>query len=315
MRFVWLLLFVVGCAAAPEPERDDGRAEPPDPAKLPAQGESLLGEPLEPLELSAEVLAAHQAKWRQADADYAADPSSADAAIWLGRRAAYLGEYRGAIATYSAALREHPDDARLYRHRGHRYLSVRELDRAIADFERAGELINGRPDEIEPDGLPNAAGIPTSTLQSNIWYHLGLARFVRGEYEDAADAYRRGLAVSTNPDTLSAMSYWAYLTERRLGRDGAEILAAIEPDLELLENGDYYRLLRLYAGEAEAPELGEPGTVAFGTVGFGLANWMIFEGRDEDAHALLQEIVAAGQWPSFGHLAAEAELRRMRDDG
>ena len=54
-------------------------------------------------------------------------------------------------------------------------MTVRELDNAIADFERATELTEGQPDEVDPDGLPNALGIPTSTLQFNIWYHLALA--------------------------------------------------------------------------------------------------------------------------------------------
>ena len=64
----------------------------------------------------------------------------------------------------------------MYRHRGHRYVSIREFDRAIADLEYAATLIEGTEDEIEPDGMPNAMNIPVSSLHSNIWYHLGLAR-------------------------------------------------------------------------------------------------------------------------------------------
>src|SRR5215213_4686900 len=58
-------------------------------------------------------------------------------------------------------LPKNPDDPRLYRHRGHRYITVRDLGPAILDFEKAARLIEGRPDEVESDGLPNSKNIPT----------------------------------------------------------------------------------------------------------------------------------------------------------
>ena len=78
-------------------------------------------------------------------------------------------------------------DARFYRHRGHRYISVRRFDEAAADLARAAELSEGVPDVVGEDGAPNAAGIPRSTSHSNIWYHLGLAYYLQGEFERAAE--------------------------------------------------------------------------------------------------------------------------------
>ena len=46
-----------------------------------------------------------------------------------------------------------------------------------------GKLVAAKPDEVEPDGAPNARGIPRSTLQSNIWYHLGLAQYLAGDFD------------------------------------------------------------------------------------------------------------------------------------
>ncbi len=77
----------------------------------------------------------------------------------------------------------------MYRHRGHRYITLREFDKAIADFNKAVELIEGTDDIVEPDGAPNAAGIPTSTLHTNIWYHLGLAHYLKGDFAAALLAY------------------------------------------------------------------------------------------------------------------------------
>ncbi len=104
-------------------------------------------------------------RYEEAERALAVAPTNVDSLIWMGRRTAYLGRYREAIDIYSEAIGLHPEDARLYRHRGHRHLSVRELGKAIADLERAAELTEGRMDEVEPDGLPNAMNIPTSTLQ------------------------------------------------------------------------------------------------------------------------------------------------------
>ena len=63
---------------------------------------------------------------------------------------------------------------------------------AIADLRRASQLVAGKPDEVEPDGAPNKAGIPRSTLQSNIWYHLGLAQYLRGDFRRRWPAIARG---------------------------------------------------------------------------------------------------------------------------
>ena len=91
-----------------------------------------------------------------------------------------------------AASRSIPNEPRLYRHRGHRYITIRKFDLAIADLRKASQLIAGKPDEIEPDGAPNKAGIPRSTLQSNIWYHLGLAQYLAGDFERGARELPRG---------------------------------------------------------------------------------------------------------------------------
>ncbi|MGI9628406.1 MAG: tetratricopeptide repeat protein, partial [Longimicrobiales bacterium] len=138
------------------------------------QAISLLGEPLraEPSEQASSV---QRPLLEEAQATLERDSSRVEAWIWVGRRLGYLQEYQGAIQTYTNAMLRFPDEARLYRHRGHRFLSVRETDSAIADFTRAAQLIEGQSDTVEPDGLPNARGIPTSTLHFNIWYHLGLA--------------------------------------------------------------------------------------------------------------------------------------------
>ena len=84
-------------------------------------------------------------------------------------------------------------------------------------------------DEVEPDGLPNARGVPTSTLKTNVWYHLGLTHYLRGDYQRAASAYRECLRYSTNPDMDVAATHWLYMTLQRLGSadEATAVLARI----------------------------------------------------------------------------------------
>jgi tetratricopeptide (TPR) repeat protein len=249
-----------------------------------------------------------------AEALLAANPDSADALIWVGRRQGYLGRYDEAIATFSKGVEKFPSDARFLRHRGHRYITTRQFAKAIDDFNVAVALTRGKPDEVEPDGQPNARNIPTSTLQTNIWYHLGLAHYLTGDFDAAARAYAEDLKINPNDDNLVAVTHWAYMTQRRLGHesDAQRLLEPITKDLAVIENGSYHRLLLMYKGEL--PEADLTKTVDEGldlvTTGYGVGNWHFYNGRRQQAREIWEKIVATDQKAAFGYIAAEAELRR-----
>lgn len=246
----------------------------------------------------------------------AADPT-ADNIIWYARRKGYLGRYKDAIDALTLTLPKFPNDARFYRHRGHRYITLRCFDDAIRDLETAAKLIKGKPDEVEPDGIPNAQNTPTSTLQSNIWYHLGLAYYLKGDFKKAIDAYKEGMKVSKNNDMLAATSHWLYMAYRRSQKpvDAGRLLEPINGDFEVIENEDYLKLLRLYRNEAK-PEmllesLGEKAeTLGNASLGYGLGNWYLYNGDKVRAMNIFRKITAGNQWASFGFIAAEAELKR-----
>lgn len=250
-------------------------------------------------------------------AQNAAAQPSADNLIWYARRKGYLGHYKDAIDTLTTALKKFPNDARIYRHRGHRYITLRCFDDAIRDFESAAKLIKGKPDEIEPDGMPNEKNIPTSTLQSNIWYHLGLAYYLKGDFKRAINAYKEAMKVSKNNDMLAATSHWYYMALRRIekNKDAERVLEPFDGDFELIENDDYLKLLRLYRGEARpemlADELGAKAeTLGNASLGYGLGNWYLYNGDKDKAMDIFRKITAGNQWSSFGYIAAEAELKR-----
>ncbi|MGH9882839.1 MAG: tetratricopeptide repeat protein [Pyrinomonadaceae bacterium] len=259
-----------------------------------------------------------EARLAEARATFAANPNNPDAIIWLGRRLSYLGRFSEAIEVYTKGVERFPDDARLYRHRGHRYITMRRFNLAIADLKTAAKLTSGKPDEIEPDGQPNARNIPTGTLQFNVWYHLGLAYYLTGNNNEALKAYRECLKVSNNADKLVATSHWLYMTLRRLNReqDAAKVLEPIRAELDVIENAGYYRLLLMYRGSiasdslmAEAKQQG--GSAAAHSILYGIGNWHLYNGRRTEALRVFGQILEGEQWTSFGYIAAEADMHRQ----
>ena len=308
LRRMWQLMMLVAL----------GLTVGADQARKP-EATSLLGKPLYAAEQPAETRAKNEENLAAAKKDLEKEPGSADAAIWVGRRTAYLGRFRDAIDVYSTAITRHPAEPRLLRHRGHRYISVREFDKAVADLSKAAALVANKPDEIEPDGQPNSRGIPTSTLKTNIYYHLGLAHYLNGDFAKAADVYRLCMQYSKNADMQVATAHWQYMTLRRLNRpdDAKKVLEPITASMEVFENGSYHRLLLMYKGETTPETLMEAvkkGGLDGATIGYGVANWHLYNGRKDQAREILQQIVDANatQWASFGYLAAEADLARMR---
>jgi tetratricopeptide (TPR) repeat protein len=276
---------------------------------------SLSGKPLYPIELPNR--AKLQADLEQAERDLAANPKDVNAYIWVGRRLGYLWRYQDAITFFSRAIALAPDNPRPYRHRGHRYITVRQFDRAIADLARAAALIKGTPDEIEPDGAPNPSGKPRSTLQFNIWYHLALAHYLKGDFQKALDAYSECMQVSTNDDAVTATADWMWMTLMRLNRkaDAAKVLERITPKMEILENGSYHRRLLMYKGLEKPDTLLDPANadaLTIATQGYGVGNWYLVNGNAARAKEIFEKVVAGPQWSAFGYIAAEADLQRMK---
>ena len=311
-----LAFFVVaGCGEATEPATETSADAMPASDILPdvpdgVQAISLLGEELRSAEPAARLLENLAA----ARADYEADPDEPDNIIWYGRRIAYTGDFRGAIEVFSEGIEKFPDDARMYRHRGHRYISIRELDRAIADFEHAANLIEGTEDEVEPDGAPNPAGIPVSSLHSNIWYHLGLAYYLQGDLENALRVYEIAIAGTPNDDMRVATTHWQYMSLKLLGRD-EEAQAVLEPiraDMNILESFSYHQLCLLYKGEGEIQTALDANITPAGgdSAMYGIGNWHYYNGRTDEAKAMFERMIAESGWASFGRIAAESDLAR-----
>ena len=279
---------------------------------------SLLGRPLYPV-ADPDKLPELEAALAEARAALAADPDDPEKLVWVGRRLGYLWRMDEAIAVYTHGIANHPDYAPLYRHRGHRYISVRRFADAEADLAKAARLIEGKPDRVEPDGIPNALNIPLTTTAFNVWYHLGLARYLQGNFEGALEAYRETLKFSLkHNDNLVATLDWSYMTLRRLGRNAeAEVVfQPIHPELEIIENHAYYRRLLMYMGSLKPADLldaADASPLDWATQGYGVGNWYLYNGDTEKAVQIFQRVIQGDYWPAFGFIAAEVELARLRD--
>ncbi|MBK5256689.1 MAG: prolyl oligopeptidase family serine peptidase [Vicinamibacteria bacterium] len=253
-----------------------------------------------------------------ATADLVKNPDEAQNIIWVGRRLAYLSRYQEAIDVFSRGVAKFPKDARLLRHRGHRYISTRQFDKAVIDLDRAAKLMAGKPDEGEPDGAPGRRPSPSATLKFNIHYHLGLAHYLKGDFAKALVAYRECMKYSTdNDDSLVATSDWLYMTLRRLGRkDEAEkVLEPIQEGMNVLDNAAYHQRLLMYKGLRQPEEVlgsDEQDPLQIATQGYGVGNFFLVNGEIERAKAIYRRVVGGTQWAAFGFIAAEADLARMK---
>jgi tetratricopeptide (TPR) repeat protein len=257
---------------------------------------SPLGKKLYAHPATGEDLVKLEADLKEAAKNLEADPENPETIIMYGRRLAYLWRYHEAIAVFSEGIAKYPENAMLYRHRGHRYISIRDFDKAVSDMTKASEL---------------------NDHDFDIWYHLGLAHYLKGEFENALRAYEACLKTAQDDDSKIAICNWLYITLRRLGKreEAQKILESIVEGMEVGENQSYYDLLFLYKGlksEADMEAAATASALDLATVGYGMGAWYLYNRDVEKAKEIFSKIVETEYWPAFGYISAETELVRMR---
>ncbi|MDP2857524.1 MAG: tetratricopeptide repeat protein [Bacillota bacterium] len=229
---------------------------------------------------------------QQAEQAYRADPEDVEKLIMFGRRLAYLWRYHEAIDVFCMGIKRHPHNPMLYRHRGHRYISIRDFRRAEADLAHAANL---KDDSFE------------------IWYHLGLARWLLGDFNAALQAYRASYRTAADDNFRAAASNWLWLTLRRTGHDdeAKDLLKGLQPATG--EEAINYYLCLLYKGEKPEQEISammESSGIIHVTLGFGIGAWHLVSGRPGQARNYFEKVLEGSYWPGFGFIAAETELQR-----
>jgi tetratricopeptide (TPR) repeat protein len=248
---------------------------------------------------------------------FARAPRDVDAAVWVARRLGYLGRFREAVEVLTDALYDHPRDPHLLRHRGHRWLTLREFGRACYDLERAAQACRTTPDAVEPDGQPTPGRPPHSTLHYNVHYHLGLALFCAGNLAAAGRAWLDCLAVVANDESRVAVTHWLWSVRMRLGdtAGAAAVVAPIHAGMDVVENRGYLQLCLVYAGTLAREAIVVPEGSAGAALAFGLAHRQLVCGERAAGIAALRELARSPGWPAFGVLAAEAVLQQAVTKG
>ncbi|HYM23746.1 MAG TPA: tetratricopeptide repeat protein, partial [Vicinamibacterales bacterium] len=224
-------------------------------------------------------------------------PKNIDRIIDLGVAQSGARQFREAIATFTRGLEREPgnaDRALLLRWRGHRYLSVREFDKAFADLTRGSRID------------PTIYGI---------WYHLGIVQYVRGDFAAAAASFTKAQPIAPDAGELAGSTDWLWMSLSRAGRSAdAKAMLDRRPDNKPVTNA-YTRRLQLYRGEIGPDAVVTPADtddVQVATLAYGLGNWYLVRGDTAQARRWFERSVQSGGWPGFGFIVSEVELRRLR---
>jgi len=230
----------------------------------------------------------------RAESALASDPRNIDRIIALGIAQSGVRQYREAIETFTRGLQIAPNNALLYRWRGHRYLSTRQFDRAMDDLTRGARL--------------------DSTIYG-IWYHLGIVRFTKGDFAGAVDAFTRALPIAPDSGERAGATDWLWMSLSRARRTAdAQALLDRRPDSIPGANA-YMQRLRLYRGQVAPDSVFTPADtsdIAIATLSYGIGNWYLVRGDTTRARAWFERSIASGGWPAFGFIMSEVELRRLR---
>jgi tetratricopeptide (TPR) repeat protein len=228
----------------------------------------------------------------RAESALAADPRNVDRLIALGVAQSGVRQYREAIATFTRGLAIAPNNALLYRWRGHRYLSTRQLDRAMDDLTR---------------------GVRLDSTIYGIWYHLGIVRFAKRDFAGAVDAFSRALPIAPDSGERAGATDWLWMSLSRAGR-GAEAQALLDRRPDVTPGGNAYdQRLRLYRGQVSPDSVftaADTSDITVATLSYGIGNWYLVRGDTVRARGWFERSVASGGWPAFGFIMSEVELRK-----
>lgn len=230
------------------------------------------------------------------DRAIALDAKNPDFHLARGRTLARLQRHDEAVDACSKALELGPNNAAALIDRGHYYINLHQVDRALVDLTRAEAM---------------------KSEEYALFYHLALARYLAGEFAAAADTYEGCVRTAKTPDNQTACRAWRLLALTRAGRkaEAQKLLDDFNPDPKQAPNAYSDRLL-LFKGaksEEETAKLMEKDALQLPTVAYGIGVWHLLNGRDQKARAYFEKATTPpAQQSAFGAVASDVELKRMK---
>lgn len=306
MRFlvIPLVLLVIACSG-PRTESEKP-VSAPEPEALSFSGQPLFARVPDSVAAakSDSLIAAIRSKTELSEEDY----------ISIGRSLSGIGQFRKAVDNYTEGLAKFPDSYKLLRHRGHRYINLRQLEPAIADLTKAAQMIPLEPPVFETD----AAGKPGASYQHQIWYHIGVYHFLKRDYLKGAEAFEKSLATAYNGADKAGASDWLYNCSMRAGNNAraTEVAKPFTADFDI-ENKDYpyYRRLLLFNNVIKPADLVDENapvdkmSLLELTKLYGLANYYLYQGDTTHATSLYNKVLESSEWAGFAYASAELDVR------
>jgi len=241
----------------------------------------------------------------EAAKNLAADPKNPGLIMKLEAAQVSVWQDREAVTTCTRALKRTPGNADIYTERGHRELPLRDFKHALADLNHAVAL---------------------NPKKMDAYYHLSLAHYFLGEFQEAGKAFRHAVDLAPNLDERINSSNWLYASLRRAHQDteAAQALAQITPEMKnTAEHTLFYLNLvrffqrRLPESEALPPEppagnQDDETELRFDTVAYGVGNWHLYNSDEAKAQDYFARVVKGHVWVTWGFVGAEAEIVRAR---
>ncbi len=306
-----LVLFLISCENRPSQEASTSVVEEVSP---PQEAVSFGGKPLYQqvasevaLRKNDSLIALMDSKQSLSEEDYI-------------KKAGYYvstNRFRDAIAVYTEGIAEYPESYKIRRFRGHRYLSVRETEKAIIDLNEAVELLDeNSAKELEND----ASGKPWGTYEHWIWYHIGLYHYLNANYDKAAEAYQKCIATAINGKNVVGPSDWLYNTYQRMGEPekAAKVIEPITPDYDTDRNHVYFKRVMLYKGIANPEnfvDLTKPTdqwTAGDITLAYALGSWNQYNDKPEVAKSIYSKILETPVWNTWAYVVTDKEMSLLR---
>jgi tetratricopeptide (TPR) repeat protein len=282
-----------------------------------------------------------------------ADPMDLRAQLALARQTAAIGQLREAVLLLNQTAKTHYLSPRVMRQRGEVLLGLRELDQSYRDFEVAQDLLEtgGRPPGTQsprpaagrppgrrsplPRGMdtasvhlemmlettegPDSTGPVTTSVEFQIALHMGVIRYLQGDFLAARDHLTEAARRATSDDDMTLAALWLFFATRRAGNtaEATEILAAVQPDWLVQTRWHEHQMLLGYKGQVPTDSIQSRALARLGgeeraLYSYGIGFMLLVRGRTDEAELWLQQARMIPNWTAMPYLAAEADLARLR---